>query len=931
MNETEAIRRINILEKDLAYGFLDLSKLDSDRLPSELTKLSALRSLDLVFCQNLTDLSALAALTSLQELDISDCGNLSDISPLSRLTALEWLKLEHCLQLSDISPLSRLTSLHTLLLRRTQLSNLDPLRYLTLLLELDLSHCPQLRDLSPLAGLRSLQELDLSGCYHLMDLSPLAGLRSLQELDLSHCPQLMDLSPLAGLRSLQELDLSHCPQLRDLSPLAGLRSLQELDLSECEELSDLSPLAGLPALQKLNLCECRNLIDLSGLEALGSLESLDLRRYRSISDKQKGRPSSVNLTDLSPLRSLHYLKTLDLSWCEKVTDISPLAGLASLDTLTLDGCANIPKFAPLESLLPTLKELYLFHCKMSDLPPDVLSDDPSRQAENVLNNVRAHYNNIKNRRQFIAALEISPSKAFFICYHKTDTAWCQWIAWHLNQAGYAYTSQEWDPTSEAHFIDFQLNTLEAANTIILVSSDFLRLDFTYSQWMVAFKVDPEGEEKRVLPILIKACNPSGFLGSLPLLDFVSLLSEDARTALREALNEVAAAPNSVAPSSQGPQLLHSDAPPDYPGPSKPESSLPPLPTDGQDPKCKSVLFATNRRRHYFEHPETDRGVEFTHEKNHNLTYGFSVVRVPTNHNIGEAKRPKALSFFGLRLFAETENDSEHFTLRPVIPLSQKQFEDLLQRGAESSALVFVHGYKTDFKDAVCRLAQIVYDTQYTGIPVAFSWPSMGRLKNYDYDRESALFSRRHFLHLLELLAKQANISNLYVVAHSLGNQIVVDALADADRMDCFAPRKTEPDAKQISHPLSEIIFAAPDVDKDVFIERTAQLKSIARGITLYASSADKALLTSAFKAQGPRAGYIYSSEPLVIPGIETIDVTAVGEDMFALNHDTLSKRDVIDDVGRLIVSGTHPPHIRSPQIRKVPEGSATPKFWRYPR
>jgi hypothetical protein len=62
------------------------------------------------------------------------------------------------------------------------------------------------------------------------------------------------------------------------------------------------------------------------------------------------------------------------------------------------------------------------------------------------------------------------------------------------------------------------------------------------------------------------------------------------------------------------------------------------------------------------------------------------------------------------------------------------------------------------------------------------------------------------------------------------------------------------------------------------------LVSKAKGITLYAFAADKALLASQFKAQRARAGYISSSGPLILHGMETIDVTAVREDMFALNH-----------------------------------------------
>ena len=69
----------------------------------------------------------------------------------------------------------------------------------------------------------------------------------------------------------------------------------------------------------------------------------------------------------------------------------------------------------------------------------------------------------------------------------------------------------------------------------------------------------------------------------------------------------------------------------------------------------------------------------------------------------------------------------------------------------------------------------------------------------------------------------------------------------------------------------------------------------------------------------------------MLPGIETIDVTAVGDDMFAINHDVYSSnREVLNDIGSLLISGIHPPNDRSPLIRGVPEGSAKPQYWKYP-
>jgi esterase/lipase superfamily enzyme len=335
-----------------------------------------------------------------------------------------------------------------------------------------------------------------------------------------------------------------------------------------------------------------------------------------------------------------------------------------------------------------------------------------------------------------------------------------------------------------------------------------------------------------------------------------------------------------------------------------------------DPYLVSVLFATNR---VGDGPARSSNVEtFSAERSDELTFGCAVVKVPKTHRLGAVERPRQFTFLGITL-AEAEREQDHLILSGQTMLTRENFVAALKDNPASSCLMFVHGFNTGFQEAIFRLAQIAFDTQFQGVSVAFSWPSKGRIMDYDYDRESALFSRQAFLEVLSVLHADPGISNIYFIAHSLGNHIVVEALDQAR-------------SARTSLPLTEVVLAAPDVDRQVFEQTSSRLKEMARSITLYASSADRALLVSQAKARGLRAGYVSPAEgPVVLPGIETIDVTAVGDDMFALNHDAYpSTRSVIDDIGRLVTSSIHPPHLRSPQIRRVPEGSPAPRYWKFP-
>jgi esterase/lipase superfamily enzyme len=324
-----------------------------------------------------------------------------------------------------------------------------------------------------------------------------------------------------------------------------------------------------------------------------------------------------------------------------------------------------------------------------------------------------------------------------------------------------------------------------------------------------------------------------------------------------------------------------------------------------------ILFATNRKIE--DGPEL-KLASITASRSSQMRYGLAIVSVPKVHVIGNVERPKSRFLWW---WTDKETDEHHFRVKRLTSFSRNEFIDALKED-NNSILLFVHGYHVTFDDAVFRAAQIAYDANYAGSVVVFSWPSAGALFGYDYDRESALFSAGDLLDVLKIMTQEIKKKRIYVVAHSLGNQIVVDALQQAA-------------LSKVALNISELVMAAPDVDIDVFMKKAADIKKVAGKITMYASSKDKALLASDKKAWGKRMGYIGGTGPNLVEGVETIDVTAVGEDMFGLNHSTFAtNRSVLDDLGRLIISGVHPPGLRSPTLRFMPDKVNT-KYWMYPQ
>ena len=151
----------------------------------------------------------------------------------------------------------------------------------------------------------------------------------------------------------------------------------------------------------------------------------------------------------------------------------------------------------------------------------------------------------------------------------------------------------------------------------------------------------------------------------------------------------------------------------------------------------------------------------------------------------------------------------------------------------------------------------------------------------------------------------------------MGNQVIMEALRQLGSVSR-------------ANFVGELIFAAPDVDRDVFKQTASSLVSIAKGMTLYASSLDKALQVSKTLAQGPRAGDVPDTGPVILPGLDTIDVTPLGGDWFGLNHSGYAdKRNVLNDLASLLKNGLRPPNLRTAEIRGRPEGQRPPVYWRY--
>jgi esterase/lipase superfamily enzyme len=121
------------------------------------------------------------------------------------------------------------------------------------------------------------------------------------------------------------------------------------------------------------------------------------------------------------------------------------------------------------------------------------------------------------------------------------------------------------------------------------------------------------------------------------------------------------------------------------------------------------------------------------------SFADMVVSIPphANRKIGEVQWPQQ---------PPGNPEADFVTLKSEIITRDQAtatFSRLLNHSHEKEAFVFVHGFNNRFEDAVYRFAQILHDSGAGAAvaPILFTWRSAGNVFAYEYDRDSANYSR----------------------------------------------------------------------------------------------------------------------------------------------------------------------------------------------
>jgi len=209
----------------------------------------------------------------------------------------------------------------------------------------------------------------------------------------------------------------------------------------------------------------------------------------------------------------------------------------------------------------------------------------------------------------------------------------------------------------------------------------------------------------------------------------------------------------------------------------------------------------------------------------------------------------------------------------VEPVSGEVSDLLAQAGGGPDVLIYVHGFKQTFETAALDAAHLSDGIRFRGQTMVFSWPSKAGLFDYAYDRDSAMWSRDDFERVLHSIVAAPSAGRVHIVAHSMGTMLALESLRQLhDRYgDAVADR------------IGAVVFAAPDIDMDVFSSAINRIGPLARKITVITATNDRALALSGQIAGGmTRVG---AAEKAAIErlGVRVIDASQEGWGI--INHD----------------------------------------------
>ena len=257
--------------------------------------------------------------------------------------------------------------------------------------------------------------------------------------------------------------------------------------------------------------------------------------------------------------------------------------------------------------------------------------------------------------------------------------------------------------------------------------------------------------------------------------------------------------------------------------------------DDQD--AYRFFYVTNRRLGADDGSLEER---FGNERERVLKFGFFDTELEPTLGLGMIINPT--DWF----------QNEEIQLKQVQLLDQSEFITQLRQQVQASPLrsilINVNGFRERFPSALRKTAFLSHVLDINSPVLVFDWPGDQGSTPRGYRRAQRIAgeSGAELAQTLGLIIRQVQPDRLWLVANSMGGEVVVHA---------FSILYQETDLADAEAEIEDVVLTAPDVDREEFDRQfKREIAALARNLTVYVSSNDRALLISRVINRGRRLG-----------------------------------------------------------------------------
>ena len=266
--------------------------------------------------------------------------------------------------------------------------------------------------------------------------------------------------------------------------------------------------------------------------------------------------------------------------------------------------------------------------------------------------------------------------------------------------------------------------------------------------------------------------------------------------------------------------------------------------------------------------ETDLAERFTPQRQNQLSFGSFDTTIQPSLGLGMLVNPTEWL------------QNEEIRFDKVQSLAQQDFVKQLREQVEDSPhhaiLIVLHGFREGYESALRKTAFLGHVLDINAPVMLFDWPGDqgSGLGPYRRARDVAIASGAELAKTLQLVVDEVQAEQVWVLANSMGAEVVVNAFSLLYQDRDFADADRE---------IQHVVLTAPDVDHQQFDQQfKRELSALTEHLTVYVSSNDRALLVSRLVNRGRRRGESTLSPDQLDEAIRVSQLTEPGSDLVTL-------------------------------------------------